>query len=344
MAATSGSRLPSFSMVLETVNLELADLESVRRSLHSVAAQDLSPATANEVVMVESGELPEGTLSKLAADYPWLCIVKAPPDSGYEEAKIAGVSRTSGDVVVFFDSDCVYEAGWLRGLIEGLGERPDIDVLGGETMIRTDSAWALASAVLFSFEFYSGREAVYDAERFHFNNVAFRRAVLNDAPPPVRLPVFRVPTTFYAALLRQRGFRIGRQPKSRARHQPPNGLAHFFWRFLIFGLDGVNALRLPWPDRAAGPRNRPASRTYLLGRFAAIGAGHTAKVGRRLFWLAREAPGRLLYFPLALPLILGGGMLMVAGFLSGLLAPKFLPSVMPASVRRGSAYAERRGP
>ena len=129
-------------------------------------------------------------------------------------------------MVVFFDSDCVYEAGWLRGLIEGLGDRPDIDVLGGETMIRTDSAWALASAVLFSFEFYSGRGAVYDAERFHFNNVAFRRAVLDEAPPPVRLPVFRTPTTFYAALLRQRGFRIGRQPKSRARHQPLQAAHH----------------------------------------------------------------------------------------------------------------------
>ena len=62
MAATRASSRPSFSMVLETVNLELADLESVLRSLDSVAAQDLSPAAANEAGMVESGELLEGPL------------------------------------------------------------------------------------------------------------------------------------------------------------------------------------------------------------------------------------------------------------------------------------------
>lgn len=343
MCATTNPRLPSFSLVLETVNLELADIGNLRRSLESVAGQDLSPGSANEIVMVESGEVPENVLAALTAAYPWLTIFKVAAEIGYEEAKMAGVKQTTGDVVVFFDADCVYEPGWLRGLIEGLAERPDIGVLAGETMIKTDSVWGIVSSILFVFEFYTGAEAIYEADRFHFNNVAFRRTVLERVPPPMHLPVYRLPMTYYSALLRESGYIVGRQPKSRARHEAPNGLAHFFWRFLLFGLDGINVQKLPWPGRPAGQGNVPASQIFLLRRLITIGAGHAAKVGRRLARLICEAPIRVLYLPLVLPLVLGGGLLMILGFLSGMLAPKFLPFVMPASMKRGNAYADRPG-
>ena len=65
MNAVSDRSLPSFSLVLETVNLELADVDDVRRSLASLAQQDLSPEAANEVVMVESGEVPQEVLATL---------------------------------------------------------------------------------------------------------------------------------------------------------------------------------------------------------------------------------------------------------------------------------------
>jgi glycosyltransferase involved in cell wall biosynthesis len=340
MNTVNDRSLPSFSLVLETVNLELADIDDVRRSLASVARQDLSPEEANEVVMVESGEVPQEVLAALRSDFPWLRIVKVPRDTGYEEAKMAGVKETTGEVVVFFDADCEYQPGWLRHLIEGLAERPDVGVLGGETMIHTDSAWAIASAVLFSFDWYTDREEIYEAERFHFNNVAFRRAALERVPPPTNLPVFRLPTTYYAALLREHGYRIARQPRSRCRHEPPNGLTHFFWRYLVFGLDGVYTQKLPWPGRSGARHNR-SSRVFLLGRMLSVGADHLAKVCRRLTRIFAENPRQLVYLPLILPLVMTGAFLMVGGFASGLFAPKLLPSVMPDSVKRGTAHASR---
>jgi glycosyltransferase involved in cell wall biosynthesis len=341
MSVIAKSNLPSFSLVLETVNLELADIDDVRRSLKSVASQDLDPTSANDVVMVESGEVPQSVLATLTEEFPWLKIIKVPVDIGYEEAKMAGVRETTGDVIVFFDADCVYQPGWLRGLIEGMAERPDIGVLGGETMLHTDSVWNLASAVLFTFEWYTGAKDIYESERFHLNNVAFRRTVLERVPPPTQLPVFRLPTTYYAALLREKGYRICRQPKSRARHEAPNGWVHFFWRYVVFGLDGVNAQKLPWPGQATRQNHGSASRVFLLNRFVAIGAGHTKEVTRRLRRLFSEDPMLLLYLPVILPLLLSAGLLMIGGFLSGLFAPKFLPTVMPASVRRGTPYADR---
>jgi glycosyltransferase involved in cell wall biosynthesis len=343
MKAVTDRSLPSFSLVLETVNLGLADIDDVRRSLASMAQQDLSPEAANEVVMVESGEVPPEVLATLREDFTWLKIVKVPNETGYEEAKMAGVKETTGEVIVFFDADCEYQPGWLRHLIEGLAERPDVDVLGGETMIHTDSAWAIASAVLFSFDWYTDREDIYEAERFHFNNVAFRRAALERVPPPTNLPVFRLPTTYYAALLRESGFKIARQPLSRCRHESPNGLAHFFWRYIVFGLDGVYTQKLPWPGRP-GARHNSASRGYLMGRFFSVGTNHLAKVFRRLVRIFAEDPKRLVYLPIVLPLVLIGGFLMICGYVSGLLAPKLLPSVMPDSVKRGTAYDASRAP
>lgn len=341
MNTVSNQSLPSFSLVLETVNLELADVDDVRRSLASLAQQDLSPEAANEVVMVESGEVPQEVLATLLKDFPWLKLVKVPSETGYEEAKMAGVKETTGDVIVFFDADCEYQPGWLRHLIEGMAERPDIGVLGGETMIHTDSAWAIASAVLFSFDWYTDRKEIYEAERFHFNNVAFRRSALERVPPPTNLPVFRLPTTYYAALLRDHGYRIARQPLSRCRHESPNGLAHFFWRYLVFGLDGVYTQKLPWPGRSGARHNRP-SRGFLFGRMFSIGANHLGKVSRRLTHIFAEDPKRLVYLPLILPLVITGAFLMVCGFVSGLLAPQLLPSVMPDSVKRGTAYDANR--
>lgn len=51
-------RLPSFSIVLETENLANADINKLSESLNSLVNQDLSPTQANEVLLIDSGDVP----------------------------------------------------------------------------------------------------------------------------------------------------------------------------------------------------------------------------------------------------------------------------------------------
>ncbi len=52
--------LPSFSIVIETENLAVTDIAGLEESLDSLAGQQLSPAQAREVIVIESGDVPRG--------------------------------------------------------------------------------------------------------------------------------------------------------------------------------------------------------------------------------------------------------------------------------------------
>ena len=140
----------------------------------------------------------------------------------------------------------------------------------------------------------------------------------------------------HAARLLTAGHSIVRQPAARAVHAAPNGLTHFFWRFLLMGFDGVAVPRLiagelPAVNRARAQRRR----TFDLVRFWAVQA--KAKLADEI----RRDPSRLLILPLAVPVFLGAIVLQAAGALGGLLAPQRFLEAVPDDVLRGST-CERR--
>ena len=53
---------PSFSVVIETANLSLADLDGLRVTLESLADQSLPIQTALDVLIMDSGDVPEDLL------------------------------------------------------------------------------------------------------------------------------------------------------------------------------------------------------------------------------------------------------------------------------------------
>lgn len=321
---------PTFSLILETVNLELADLDEVSECLRSIAAQDLDIREACEVLLIESGDIPRLHLEQLCERFPWLTIVSVHHATGYEAAKQAGVERVSGDVVIFFDADCTYTAGWLRGLVKGMCDNPDIGVLGGETMIRPDGVYGLAVAATFSFDFYSNRTGVYPGVSFHWNNVAFRREILEKHPIPTRLPLFRTIPKLYADRLIEDGINIARQARSRALHAPPNGLSHFFWRYLMFGHDAAVLSRLRPPrEQAAAPESAATAPRLTALELA---RHRLAELFRRLRILLGRDSSRWLQLPGALLIAFTGFGLMGGGYLATLVAPCLLPRMVPASV------------
>src|SRR5687768_8738352 len=67
------------------------------------------------------------------------------------EQKNFGISQTDADVIVFVGSDVVPDQSWLTQLLAAL-ERGDVDVVGGETYLTTDSFYERLCAAFWNFD------------------------------------------------------------------------------------------------------------------------------------------------------------------------------------------------
>ena len=318
----------SFSLVIETANLSLADLDGLQDTLKSLSAQSLSPATAQDVLIADSGDVPDDVFRQTLAAYPWARVLRLPEGTGYEELKMAGARATRGDVIVFADGDCYYDPAWLKSLLAPFSDGATA-IVGGETVIDSSTPYGLGVALAASFPAHT-TAGLYTADRYHLNNVAFRRAVLERVPIPARQPCYRM-SGLHAARLLAAGFVIVRQPAARAVHAAPNGLVHFFWRFILMGYDGVVVPRLiarESPETKRRPEQR--RRTFALIRFWA------RQAWAKLTGEIRREPSRVLALPLAVPVFLAAAALQAVGALAGLVAPQWLLETVPEDVLRGS--------
>lgn len=231
------TEFPRFSIILETENLANADLKGLVRSLASLAAQDPPPTAANEVILIDSGDTPTDLLAQLCQQYPWIQVHRAPVRTGYYESKMLGAELATGDVIVYYDSDCVYEPVWLKKMLMSFSQAEDIQIVAGETTTRGVGIYETAMALVYIFPQYSERTELTPGNQYFLNNVAFRRSWLLAHPIPVNLPLYRGNCVIHANQIAQMGEIIWQQPQARTLHAPPNGLSHFFWRFLLIGHD-----------------------------------------------------------------------------------------------------------
>ncbi|MCY7272335.1 MAG: glycosyltransferase, partial [Phormidesmis sp. CAN_BIN44] len=225
----------SFSIVLETENLANADIHGLIDAIEALAHQSLPPTAANEVLLIDSGDTPTDLLAQ-CHQYPWIKVHHAPMGTRYYKAKMLGAELATGAIVVYYDCDCVYELNWLQTMLTSF-TRSDIQLVAGETTTRSIGIYGTAMALTYIFPQYSGRKNLTPVHQYFLNNVAFRREFLLQHPIPFELPLYRGHCAIHAHELRQQGYTIWSQPQARATHAPPNGLSHFFWRFLLIGHD-----------------------------------------------------------------------------------------------------------
>ena len=314
--STAGSAppVPSFSIVIETANLATADPRRLRASLDSIASQDPSPAQAREVILLDCGEAPRELLDNLQTRYPWLVVQRVSAGTDYGDQKALAVSQGSGEIVVFADSDCLYEPRWLAALLEAFAARSDVNVLAGETAVLIAGPFTLAMALVFFFPRFSYQADVAPARGFYGNNVAFRRDVFAVCPFPSGLPIYRGQNVIYSRILRRAGVPIWRQPHARSEHSPPEGVGSAILRFFLTGRDTPRLARL-LPTEADAP---------FQGDYEPYGrqGGRIRKVLERLRAIGRQQPFSLLLLPLALPI----AALCVASFFAGVAVERLRPA------------------
>jgi glycosyltransferase involved in cell wall biosynthesis len=316
----SNQQFPSFSIVLETENLVNADLAGLSKSLASLANQDLSPALANEVWLIESGDTPLELLHRLCRQYSWIKVHQAPLDTGYYKAKMLGAELSTGEIVIYFDSDCIYESHWLRSLLATL-TNPDIQVVAGETMTRGIGIYGTAMAMAYIFPPFSGETVLSQTDQYFLNNVAFRRDFLLEHPIPVELPLYRGNCAIHARNLLTSGYPIWKQPCAKATHAPPSSLSHFFWRFLLIGHDYYWQNRLTSVASSSLLQQQPPVQT---GKSLSGTRKKLSIFAERIGKMLAQNPRHLLYLPLALPVALSSTLLVIVGYFTTAVQPNFL--------------------
>ena len=105
--APASPPMPAFSVIVCTRD----GRERMAACLGSLAR--LSPA-AHEVIVVDDGST-DGTADLVAADFPWVRLVRLEP-SGLSAARNAGAAAATGEVLAFTDDDCRADPAWLGEL------------------------------------------------------------------------------------------------------------------------------------------------------------------------------------------------------------------------------------
>jgi glycosyltransferase involved in cell wall biosynthesis len=292
--------LPKFSIILETENLESADRAGLMAALGSILSQDLSPLTAEEVILIDSGDVPEALQRLIAEEFAWIKIHPAPATIGYYGAKMLGASLATGEVIVYCDSDCRYEPHWLRTLLQTFVGRPEVAIVAGETTTHGCGPYGTAMT------------AIAPTRQYYLNNVAFRRSVLLEAPMPTNLPLYRGNCVIHSRGLGDRGHTIWRQPQARALHAPPNGLGHFIWRFLLIGHDYYWQAQLRSDGTTA--RGSGSAGAVLADGQVLAKTGNLSIFRSRLRRMLAHEPRHLWFLPLSLPVVLVSAGLIAIGY------------------------------
>jgi len=300
----------TFSIILETENLETSDIKRLQQSIVSLAAQ--LPEQANEVVLIDSGNTPRQLLNQLQLIYPWLTIKSAPPETEYYESKMLGLEWTTGEIIVYYDSDCIYESDWLATLVSSF-DNVNIQIVGGETTTDGVGLYGTAMALCYIFPQYSGRSDLFPVNQYFLNNVAFRRSVLEAIPIPTDLPLYRGNCVIHAQTLIAAGYTIWRQPNARSLHAPPNGLMHYFKRFLLIGHD------LYWQKQLVGsplaPLGKGGAREALMDDPTINRQRSNLAIGiDRITKMIQRDRRHAFYLPFCLPIVMVSVLLIAIGY------------------------------
>jgi glycosyltransferase involved in cell wall biosynthesis len=231
----------TFSLVIETENLGMAGLDDLRDTLNSLKAQTYPIEHANEVLVIAAGHVSPETFDMLRNEYPWTTVHRIDEKLEYIQSKKRGAEIVTGDVVLFADSDVVYDTTWLENILYGFITAPGATIVTGETRIRNynTSLYAHAIQLVWMMNMVSGSKHPVFVQHFHLNNFAIKRQVFLQTPNYLGLPIYRAHTVEMKKWLFDRGYSAVRVPNARGYHLPPGNFMDWWYRMLVHGADAV---------------------------------------------------------------------------------------------------------
>lgn len=123
---------PTLSFIIPS----LGQQAFLAEALDSIASQKLSPGTF-EVLVIDGGSR-DGT-TELLSRHPLVTYWESTPDRGQGHALNKGLARAKGEIIGWLNADDRYHPGAVTRVIELFTQRPDIDLIYGDSFdIDTD--------------------------------------------------------------------------------------------------------------------------------------------------------------------------------------------------------------
>jgi len=290
------TKSPSISIVIEWDNPVFSDLSRAHTMLARLGAQLSAlprPVTPPpELVLVCNPETAEpGWVENEARQHLGTAVnmvtleVIAGKGLRYYEMKNIGARHTSGDVIIFIDSDVIPEDAWLESLVSAIC-RENVAVVGGETYVETHTFFQRAFALLWPFPHRTDEITFTSTNRFFANNVAFRKEVFLKHPFP-DLPCYRMQSYILGQILLAEGYKIYLYTAARTEHPAINGFKHFIVRALCVGHD-----RLFYARYQSGSLSGNKKRTF-------VNLCHKVIEKLEHIWMRKDKAGTILEIALA---------------------------------------------
>jgi hypothetical protein len=239
----------TMSLVIEWANVATAGAAQARRALCGLADEVRSLGRPIEVLLMHDPNGSDVAAADLLAELPpdaWGPSTVTLVDSeelDYYELKNAGATRSSGDLIVFADSDALPEPGWFKEITHPFVD-PAVQVVAGATFVEptrgiVDKHFAL------NWLFATRPEDTGHApsSRFNANNVAFRRPTFAARPFPYD-DRFRGRCHALARTLIAENTVIVKNPRARMAHARPRGARAILNRAVCTGHDRVTNDRM----------------------------------------------------------------------------------------------------
>jgi len=246
-------QLVTASVIVEWYNMTHAELGRAARMLSELAAQAASLYEADEqarvrlaqpldlVIACESKDGSslqhvQSTLSGLTSATAVVPRLLPIADSRYCSLKNAGAAASSGEIIIFLDSDVIPEPNWLAVLLETFAS-PRVSVVVGNTYVDCagPSAYPKAMALTWMFPLRDPSNQLTPSTWFYANNVAFRREAFLSRQFSDVAGLTHAAAKLLVERLQRDGVAIWNAGGARASHPPPNGSIHFMMRAIAGG-------------------------------------------------------------------------------------------------------------
>lgn len=122
------SRDPRVSVIILNWN----GLEHLRPCLDSLAGQDLN---GFEALVVDNGSA-DGSAAVIAAEYPWVRLIRNAHNVGFSPACNQGVRVSSASLVAFLNNDAIAHPGWLSALVRSAERHPEAGSIASRMMFQ----------------------------------------------------------------------------------------------------------------------------------------------------------------------------------------------------------------
>jgi len=229
----------SFSIVIETENLGMAGMEDLRATLACLQNQTYSMNYAKEIIAIIGATVSSETIECIRHEYPWLTIHCAGRPLEYLESKVYGAGIATSDIIVFMDSDAIYEPIWLEQMLYGFISSPGAAVISSETRIKIHSIYTTAIQLAWMINAIKITPHPTPTTQFHLNNFAAKRSAILATPFFKELPIYRANNVEWKKQMQFLGYSAMRVPGNLSHHAPPGNFTDFWLRMLIMGADAV---------------------------------------------------------------------------------------------------------